>query len=274
MHQTRDWEQYIHVQRFSEGFRADLGFLPQVGYSFLDTGVLRNWYNDDPRHWFNQAEMWVGYELTRDADGRRLREVYGSFIEYAGPRQSWLYGLLYTGRQSFQGEEFDHDTLRLNGGFQPYGNLLLELNTFFGDDVDYSNVRQAKRIRLNPEVSLTAGRHFRMTLGHVYERLWVPQGLLYRAHLTELRAVYQFDARAFLRVILQKADYAFTESLYGDPPEPRDRSLLSQVLFSYRINPQTGLYVGYSDRYLGTARVGMTQTDRTVFFKIGYAWVM
>lgn len=274
MHETRDWEQYVHVQRFSNGFRSDVGFIPQVGFSFLDTGVLRNWYSDDPRHWFNEAKMWVGYELTRDSAGRRLREVYGSFIEYQGPRQSWLYGLLYTGRQAYRGREFDHDNLRVNGGFRPTGNLILEWNTFYGDDVDYSNVRQAKRLRLNPEVRVTAGKRFRMALGHVYERLWVREGLLYRAHLTELRAVYQFDARAFLRIILQRADYAFSESLYASPPPPRQRSLLSQVLFSYRVNAQTGLYMGYSDRYLGTARVGLTQTDRTVFFKVGYAWVM
>ena len=274
IHGTRDWEQYVHYQDFDEDFRADLGYVPQVGYTFLDTGVLRNWYHDDPDHWFNNIQVWVGYELTRDPERNRLREVYGTFLEYSGPKQSWLSALLYTGRQSFQGVPFDHNTLRVRGGFQPNGDVILSLSTFYGDDVDYGGVRQARRLTLTPGLGLFAGRHFRLTLEHAYERLWVPEGLLYRAHLTELRAVYQFTVRAFLRAIVQRGDYTFSKSLYDPPVNPRHKGLLTQVLFSYKVNPQTALYVGYSDNYLGNQSVGLTQTDRAVFFKIGYAWVM
>lgn len=272
-HSTRNWEQYVHYVDISDGFRADLGFVPQVGYSFLDAGVLRRWYSDAPGHWYNEFQVWGGYELTRDSDGNRLREVVGTFVEYHGPLQSWLFTTLYLGRQSYLGIPFDDDTLRGSLGFQPWADLILELDFFYGDDVDVSGVRQATRLTLSPEVALFAGRHFRLSLDHTYERLWVDAGRLYAAHLSELRCVYQFNVRTFLRVILQHADYSFDLSLFATPVEPKFRSLLSQVLFSYKVNPQTALYLGYSDTYLGDPRAGLTQTDRAVFLKIGYAWV-
>ena len=63
-------------------------------------------------------------------------------------------------------------------------------------------------------------------------------------------------------------------NLYIDDVEPEERSLFSQFLFSYKINPQTVLFLGYSDNYYGDRAIGVTQTDRTFFAKVGYAWVL
>jgi hypothetical protein len=56
--------------------------------------------------------------------------------------------------------------------------------------------------------------------------------------------------------------------------EPRSKRLFSQLLFSYKVNPQTVLLVGYSDNYSGLRDLNLTQTDRTFFLKLGYAWVL
>jgi len=274
VHNTRTWETYVHYMDFGEHFRADLGFVPQVGYSFFDTGVLRNWYQDQPNHWYNHIRAWVGYELTRDARKRMLREVYGTLVEYGGPKESSGSIIVYIGKQRFMDEEFDHNTFRVSATFQPLRDLELGLILKMGDAVDYAHARQAKRLRIRPAMELFAGLHLRLELAHDYDRLWVREGRLYTAHLTELRAVYQFTSRAFFRAILQRADYRFEEDVYRFLMMPREKSLLSQFLFSYKVNPQTALYLGYSDNYLGNHQVGLTQTDRAVFFKIGYAWVL
>lgn len=39
------------------------------------------------------------------------------------------------------------------------------------------------------------------------------------------------------------------------------------------MNPQTVVFVGYSDNRLGLGDVSLTQTDRTLFVKLGYAWL-
>ena len=34
------------------------------------------------------------------------------------------------------------------------------------------------------------------------------------------------------------------------------------------------LFLGYSDNQLGLQGIDLTRTDRTLFFKIGYAWLL
>ena len=56
--------------------------------------------------------------------------------------------------------------------------------------------------------------------------------------------------------------------------EPESRDLFAQLLFSYTINPQTALYLGYTESQFDVQELdGLTPSDRTFFFKIGYAWV-
>jgi hypothetical protein len=54
--------------------------------------------------------------------------------------------------------------------------------------------------------------------------------------------------------------------------EEKTRTLFTQFLFSYKLNPQTVVFVGYSDNYLGLTDVDLSQLDRTFFVKLGYAW--
>jgi hypothetical protein len=53
--------------------------------------------------------------------------------------------------------------------------------------------------------------------------------------------------------------------------DPEYRRLFMQFLFSYKLNPRTVLFLGYSDNYLGLLDVPLKQSDRTFFLKIGYA---
>jgi hypothetical protein len=63
--------------------------------------------------------------------------------------------------------------------------------------------------------------------------------------------------------------------LYNEPDDfaHRSRDVFTQLLFSYKINPQTVLFLGYSDNYDDSDRKAVIRTDRTFFLKIGYAWV-
>ncbi len=79
--------------------------------------------------------------------------------------------------------------------------------------------------------------------------------------------------RAFARVILQYLDLRRDAALYAAAIEPKTGHLFSQWLFSFKLNPQTVLFLGYSDNRRGEGAVGLTQTDRTFFVKVGYAWL-
>ena len=89
-----------------------------------------------------------------------------------------------------------------------------------------------------------------------------------------MKAIYQFNRRAFLRAIVQFADYRYEPDMYSFEVEPEERFLSSQVLFSYKINPQTVLFLGYSDNAFGDSDVDPTRYQYTLFAKIGYAFVL
>ena len=109
-------------------------------------------------------------------------------------------------------------------------------------------------------------------MDHLVEKLNVDGGRLYTANLSNMKLVYQFSARTFLRTILQYADIQYNPELYTMPQVPRFKHLFSQILFSYKMNPQTVLFLGYSDDYYGIHQV--KQNNRTFFLKIGYALVL
>ncbi|MEE4272219.1 MAG: hypothetical protein V2I67_11120 [Thermoanaerobaculales bacterium] len=61
-----------------------------------------------------------------------------------------------------------------------------------------------------------------------------------------------------------------------DEPEDYDetsRDLFLQLLFSYEVNPRTVLFLGYSETGFENQDVWRTATDRTLFLKLGYAFV-
>jgi hypothetical protein len=55
---------------------------------------------------------------------------------------------------------------------------------------------------------------------------------------------------------------------------PHERQLLTQLLASYKINPQTVFYLGCTDEHYGPTASQMIAIERTVFVKVGYAWLV
>jgi hypothetical protein len=128
-------------------------------------------------------------------------------------------------------------------------------------------------------VELKLGSHLNTRLSHSYQKLEVDNGQeLFTLNLTQLRAVWNFNVRSFVRAILQYRDLEQNPAVYTFPVRNETETLLSQLLFSYKLNPQTVLFVGYADNALGfdvegVRQVELTRTDRTFFVKLGYAFL-
>jgi len=95
----------------------------------------------------------------------------------------------------------------------------------------------------------------------------------YTAAVARSTLAYQFNTRAFVRAILQYSSYDYNLALYDDDREDVEEGLSTQLLFSYKLNPQSAIYVGYSDASQGTLDYDLTRTDRTLFIKVGYAFL-
>jgi hypothetical protein len=272
-HDTRSLDWYGIYRQISPDFRADLGFMTQADFRYIDIGWGHTW-NNDPDHWWNMLNFGSGYEYEDDFQGGILHRGVTFWFNYAGLIQSWIDVYGQAGRETFNGTEFDNSYLNVEGGIRPSGALYLQIETAFGNQIDYANTRQGRWISLEPYIECKLGRHLTLELDHIFERLDIDEGRLYTANISQLKLVYQFTKRAFLRTILQYVYYDYNVELYTFPIDPEYKSFFSQTLFSYKINPQTVLFLGYSDNYFGDQDLSLRQTDRTFFAKIGYAWVL
>ncbi len=278
-HFSRNWAGSLFLQDLDETFRADSGFVGRVDVRTADAVLTRIFWPQPGARW---TRLEIGGEALRTEnqagdvtdDGQYL---FGTFL---GPWQSTVG--LTLGREKFLIGDTLHEGLdwwRLVLGAQPTGAMKLDLTTRVGETIDFANNRPADELRLIPAVELKLGRHLNTRLSHSYQRLDVEGGQeLFTVNLTQLRAVYNFNVRMFVRGILQYRDLEQDPALYGFPVRDQTETLLSQLLFSYKLNPQTVLFVGYSDNALGfdqegVRQVDLTRTDRTFFVKVGYAFL-
>jgi hypothetical protein len=272
-HESRNIGYYASYQQVTPDFRADLGFMPQVGYRNITTGIiLASWRN--PGHWYTFMNAMPTFEYEVDFDGKLIYKSLYLTCNYLGPSQSYIMLNGQLGKQSLLGNTFNTNYGEVYFRITPSGSLTLYTGGVFGQAIDFSNIRQGKRFKLYPGLNVKMGRNFSFNLDHIFEWFHVDAGHLYTANVSNLRLVYQFSSRAFLRVILQYSDYKYNTELYAFPIDPQSRHLFSQVLFSYKINARTVLFLGYSDDYYNLNETFLKQYNRTFFLKIGYALVL
>jgi hypothetical protein len=281
-HQSRGWNGWASYNDFGRGFRADLGFIPRVDTREAEIGYQKNWWGK-PGAPINQVQLGGVANRTEDHDGRLTDQTVAATLYAQGPYQSWLNAEALRGKEYFDGKIFDKWSGDFFFNIRPTGDFTCSLGGKLGDQVDYGSPRGSPRlgrvVNLMPGMTYDRG-HVRLQLDHTYEALAIREGRLYRANLVQLRLAYHLNLRAFVRAILQYR--AIRRDPRLDPPPadgasaipPESRGLLSQLLFSYKVNPQTMLFVGYSEGRLGGTGLGLTETDRTLFLKLGYAWVM
>jgi len=273
-HSTRNWFWRAGYTDIGEDFRADSGFLPQVGYRRPIVGMERTWWGGK-EDWYSRFFVGGDWDRTIERDGPELEEEWEAYFGVGGPLQSFLF--LGGGIRDifFNGVQFrDHTFVNFFAEIRPVGDFYISLDGSAGDRVDFANTREGDRLLLIPKVRYNLGRHVKLELDHTYERLDVEGGRLFEANLSQLRAIYQFNIRTFVRAILQYTDIQRDEGLYTFDVDPETRRLFTQLLFSYKINPQTVFFLGYSDSRMGDERIDLTQANRTLFVKIGYAWLL
>lgn len=271
-HRSLLWNAYAAYEDVGEGFRADLGFVPRVGYRFVQAGLERLWWGGDAS-WWRRWRAGGEWALTEDPGGIELEKGYEAWSEVLGPRQSTLELGYQRRRRFFSGVFFEESLRRLTFSIRPSGNLFVALFAQSGDEIDVANVRGGDELRLEPRIEVNTGRHLRVELRHTFRALDVDGGELFSARLTDLRLIYQINLRCFVRLITQLSDIERDPELYTRPVRAKEQDLLDQLLFSYKLNPRTVLFVGYADQYEADDDFALSQRSRSVFLKLGYAWL-
>jgi hypothetical protein len=258
---------------FSPGFRADSGFIPRV-----DTRTVAALYSGT--FWANRDTWWVSFEFgprfrrTVDHNGTLTDQSVEMGGMFRGLLQTQLFVLASANKEFYNGVTFTLSRVFFTYEMQPGGSIKLRFAGIMGDEIDSFNTQRGDLLNFRPGVELKLGRHINLDLSHSYQRLDVPGGRLFEENLSEARIYYFLNVRSLIRLIAQYRNVMSDPSLFPHPVEPESERFFLQALFSYKLNPRTVVFVGYSDSHTGRGHFDLTQTDRTFFLKLGYAWTM
>lgn len=272
-HGSRNLYYQVQYTDLSAGFRADSGFIPRVDYRKVDAFIQPVIWGKRGG-WFNQISFTLRGWYVTDQEGEMTdQKLYGNFT-YQGPLQTVAQAAINISKEVYKGETFDKNYLQFYAEMKPKGGLYYSVYTQYGSAIDYTNIRSGKSFQLMPAIELGLGRNLNINLGHIYEHFTYEGNKVYTANLLQTKFVYNLNIRTFVRAIIQYTHIDRNTGLYIMPIDEQTKALFTQFLFSYKINPQTVLFLGYSDNHYGMKGIDLTRADRTFFLKIGYALIL
>ena len=145
----------------------------------------------------------------------------------------------------------------------------------FGDQVDFANTQLGDERRFEPFINWNINRNLLMHFDGTFVTLDSKDGPnIFDAKVYDLNLTWQFSVRSFIRLTTQVQDVKRNQSEYADQVDAHTQDVGRQLLFSYKLNPQTVFFLGYSDALIDDdVLTNLTTTDETWFMKIGYAWM-
>jgi hypothetical protein len=268
---------FVDNKDFGNDFRADNGFVPQVGYraSYGEVG-----YTWRPKGFFNRVRgyFFTEYDSLQDEselDGALLYRLFSAGSGADGKFRSfsrWRYAVdavrngedVFTRKRIYFQEQFAISKIIPSVSFDGW----------LGDEVDFANNRLGKGANVNFNANFRP--NYRLTTSVTSGVRWLrvrPEDReaqrLFTSQFERLRAQYMFNPRMFVRAIVQN------ERTHRNMVPEKQRhggALSSQVLFAYKLNWQSVLYVGYGDARDVTGLEGdLDLGERQVFMKLSYA---
>ena len=269
-HFSNNWFAGANYRSYDPGFRADSGFINRV-----DTRDLNGFINRVFRKasgWYTQIDFGIQAGRIEDHNGELTDQNIDLFANYRGPFQSFVGVNISRGKERFGQVLYDLDAPSIRFQMQPNGWAKLGLNARFGDAIDFDNDRKGDLFEWGGSAELKFGRHLNFQLNHNARQLEIDQGEVFQADLSQLRAFYHFNLRAYFRALVQYRQVDRDPNLFRFSVAEAQEGLFNQLLFSYKVNPSTVFLLGYADNRAGADAVDLTLSDRTFFLKLGYAW--
>jgi hypothetical protein len=257
------------------GFRADTGFVPQVGYrdTYVESG-----YTVHPSGFLSRVRTSLYVDGQLDRDGATiLRQVRpGISMDARG--------------NSFMRFQYSNDVVRSGAMTFPRQQFLFSANTspsrvvsqlavdgWVGQEVDFANSRLGHGATINLSASLHPTNHLELAL--IQDQRWLNVAAagggaerLFIERISRVKSTYTFTARSFARVIAQYVSTDRAPVLYLSPVSAADGTLSATALFAYKLNWQSVLFVGYGDDRELADQHRLQPADRQLFVKLSYAF--
>ena len=272
----RDWAFGATVVAFGPAFRADAGFVPQVGFRNVDGWAARTFWGGDGAPFTSLRVEGGAWSASAWSGGLLNEGVWGNVV-YGGPWQTevWLNPVL--SRERLEGRVFGLTQLWAGLSLRPSGALRLGVSGNGGDAIDAADLRRVRELRASPSIEVRVGRHLELGGAAHWQRLSLGGETILRALATDLRGVYGFGTRSSLRATLQLRDTDRSPALHPEPVAPSRTSLRTDLLFAYRLDPLSVVFIGVGDVRSASVEPNLRERplgpeERSFFLKLGYGW--
>ncbi len=278
---TRHYDWIVEQRDFSDGFRADNGFVPQVGFreSFFEGG-----YTMRPTSGFaNRVRLFLHGDYQSASNGDLLFSDRSAGIGFDGKFASSTR-LRFSVNGVRSGDKvLTRRQLLYSTQFTP-SRLISNINVSgsAGEDVDFSNTRLGRGVSTQVSGIVTPTSHLELRLNQslswlnvkpLPSQIGIESGRLFTAQIERVRATYTFNSKMFVRGIVQNVRTNRNQQLFLRSASQHGGNVTSSLLFAYKVNWQTVLFVGMGDeRDIETNENKLQPASRQLFMKMSYAF--
>jgi len=280
-HNTTHLDWFAQYRDISTDFRADTGFVPQVG--FREATGSTGW-TFRPKGFLSRVRTFFNIDDQVDTSGRLISRNIGPGFGMDSRLNGFMqYRLINNQIRTPAGAVIGQTAFGYIVQFSPsHVFSQLEADGNVGQDIDFANSRPAHSLVLNASATIRPTNHFELAL--LANNQWLsvaPSGndwqRLFAAHVSRVKGTYTFTSKMFVRVIAQYVSTDRDSSLYTFDVPARSGDFGGSLLFAYKINWQSVMFVGYGDdRELTPVTLDRPQhlaaLDRQLFVKLSYAF--
>jgi hypothetical protein len=273
-HSTARVDGFTEVRDFTDGFRADDGFVPEVGDRHFDGEYG---YTFRPQGFLRRLRPFVGFDHADARNGDVLLREYSIGL---GLDAFWNSSarLRYA---------FDH--VQTGGLLLPQRQLVYIIQTnpsrvlsgillqgFVGQEVDFVNHRAGRGAKVDLSFVVRPTDHLELRVNEA--RRWLDvdtqgvAGRVFTARVDRLRATYTFNSRLFVRAIVQYVAEDRDPKLYVAATNARDGTFNGSGLLAFKLNWQSVVFLGYGDDREILNSESLVPSDRRFFVKLSYAF--
>jgi len=277
-HQKRTHDWFLGARDIGDDFRADLGFVTQAGFRDVEASAALRFYpeNSKVRYWrpsiyatrqTDRGNDTVFETVSLGVNGFGVKNTQFSFV--VRPVEKVLVYNPLLGRSELLQQGYGEWFVQ----FDPIRRIpRVTFSGTIGESIDYNNARVGDGLTLSLGTTIRPHDRLDLRIDASRQTLDVDGGRLFTAMVQRLRTQYSFSAKSLVRVVTQYVTTERDPSLYYFTVPQKSGTFLGSVLYSYKVNWQTVLFVGYGDDRLLTSNDDLVATGRSLFFKVSYAY--
>ena len=257
-----------------DGFRAEAGFVPQVGYR--EASATAGW-TVRPTGFASKVRTFVNVDRQVD----RVGELIGRDVQTGVAMNTrWNGSMTFRyidddiqiGNRPIGRKQFGYSAQLSPSRLLSY----VAVSGTTGQEIDFANGRPGTGTTLNVSAMLNPTNHLNVMLNQ--DQSWVDVDdatavgrQLFIARVSRVRGTYTFTSKMFVRGTVQYVSTDRDPSLYVFSTTAKSGTLSGQVLLSYKLNWQSVMFIGYGDDRMLSTHDRFEKVDRRFFVKLSYA---